>query len=403
MEVEKLRNLYSNLSKDISFKEFNKILNEPNIFKILKISNYEIRHSNFLAWLLDPKESHGFEEEILKEFINQVLLMKNTSKREETVKKLNFHNVEIKREWKNIDLLVVFDKLVICIENKIFSGEHSNQLIRYKEIVEKDFKEKKKLFIFLTPDGRLSAEEDQVYIPISYQLVIDILENIDLKKRKNINTSVKKYIIDYINTLKRDVMGNDELAELSREIYIKHKELFDFIGEIGPQELSEVRLEVGSLLREVLESKGYILGSTSNTYIRFTTDKIEKLVYINKEKNEGGNWVNNESFLFEFQLELNKNLIRFRSVVSPCDPKYNRSRLNEIIEEIPGSGTSKGKIWSIHHGAPYEFNFESVNEKTKEQVIDELSSIIDSSEETIGLYEKHFTQNEKELLRMSSI
>ena len=107
MEVEKLRNLYSNLSKDISFKEFNKILNEPNIFKILKISNYEIRHSNFLAWLLDPKESHGFEEEILKEFINQVLLMKNTSKREETVKKLNFHNVEIKREWKNIDLLVV--------------------------------------------------------------------------------------------------------------------------------------------------------------------------------------------------------------------------------------------------------------------------------------------------------
>ena len=301
MEVEKLRNLYSNLSKDISFKEFNKILNEPNIFKILKISNYEIRHSNFLAWLLDPKESHGFEEEILKEFINQVLLMKNTSKREETVKKLNFHNVEIKREWKNIDLLVVFDKLVICIENKIFSGEHSNQLIRYKEIVEEDFKEKKKLFIFLTPDGRLSAEEDQVYIPISYQLVIDILENIDLKKRKNINTSVKKYIIDYINTLKRDVMGNDELAELSREIYIKHKELFDFIGEIGPQELSEVRLEVGSLLREVLESKGYILGSTSNTYIRFTTDKIEKLVYINKEKNEGGNWVNNESFLFEFQ------------------------------------------------------------------------------------------------------
>ena len=30
-----------------------------NIFDALRIERMEIRHSNFLAWLLDPNESHG--------------------------------------------------------------------------------------------------------------------------------------------------------------------------------------------------------------------------------------------------------------------------------------------------------------------------------------------------------
>jgi hypothetical protein len=30
-----------------------------NIFDALSIARTEIRHSNFLAWLLDPSESHG--------------------------------------------------------------------------------------------------------------------------------------------------------------------------------------------------------------------------------------------------------------------------------------------------------------------------------------------------------
>ena len=32
-----------------------------NIFDALGVAHAEIRHSNFLAWLLDPAESHGHE------------------------------------------------------------------------------------------------------------------------------------------------------------------------------------------------------------------------------------------------------------------------------------------------------------------------------------------------------
>ena len=37
-----------------------------NLFDILKIAEAEIRHSNILAWLLDPNENHGLSDRIIK-------------------------------------------------------------------------------------------------------------------------------------------------------------------------------------------------------------------------------------------------------------------------------------------------------------------------------------------------
>lgn len=33
-----------------------------NVFDVLKITNTEIRHSNVLAWLMDPAENHGLHD-----------------------------------------------------------------------------------------------------------------------------------------------------------------------------------------------------------------------------------------------------------------------------------------------------------------------------------------------------
>jgi len=39
--------------------ELEELIGRFNIFDALGIARVEIRHSNFLAWLLDPAESHG--------------------------------------------------------------------------------------------------------------------------------------------------------------------------------------------------------------------------------------------------------------------------------------------------------------------------------------------------------
>ena len=67
--VGKVNELYSifdlddptNLEKficDENLKKLEKIFGQFNIFDCLKLTRAEIRHSNFLAWLLNPNETH---------------------------------------------------------------------------------------------------------------------------------------------------------------------------------------------------------------------------------------------------------------------------------------------------------------------------------------------------------
>ena len=68
MELKKLKSLYNDLLKDIEFDKLELGLQNPNIFEILKISKTEIRHSNFLSWLLNPNGSHQLGDVFLKRF-----------------------------------------------------------------------------------------------------------------------------------------------------------------------------------------------------------------------------------------------------------------------------------------------------------------------------------------------
>ena len=52
---------------------------------------------------------------------------------------MNLQNVKIYREWKNIDILIVLNETVVCVENKILTKLHSNQLERYKNRLRKTF------------------------------------------------------------------------------------------------------------------------------------------------------------------------------------------------------------------------------------------------------------------------
>ena len=72
MKTKDINNRYSQLVKDINFDKLDLELKNPNIFHILKISNTEIRHSNFLSWLLDPSQSHKMGDIFLKRFLREV-------------------------------------------------------------------------------------------------------------------------------------------------------------------------------------------------------------------------------------------------------------------------------------------------------------------------------------------
>src|SRR5947207_344585 len=109
-----------------------------NIFDALGVTRVEIRHSNFLAFILDPAESHGQGQLFLKAILMDLLKQAPTEMRPQLspidLDGTNLRGIEVRREWKHIDLLIKCQEppIVVVIENKIGSKEGTDQLSRYK-------------------------------------------------------------------------------------------------------------------------------------------------------------------------------------------------------------------------------------------------------------------------------
>ena len=89
MTEPEIREKYRALLADPDFDKIELELRTPNIFQILNISRAEIRHSNFLAWLLDPNETHGLGNLFLIKFLRELTTSKELDVFE--VEKLNFN------------------------------------------------------------------------------------------------------------------------------------------------------------------------------------------------------------------------------------------------------------------------------------------------------------------------
>ena len=60
-------------------EELSDRLSSFNVFDVLGVANYEIRHSNMLAWLFNPSEPHGFSDKFLRRFLVKVLCDEDNS------------------------------------------------------------------------------------------------------------------------------------------------------------------------------------------------------------------------------------------------------------------------------------------------------------------------------------
>tara|TARA_B100000963_G_C22596407_1_gene658042 strand:- start:613 stop:1815 length:1203 start_codon:yes stop_codon:yes gene_type:complete len=392
-----LKKLYSNLINDEDFDRLELGLNQPNIFEILRISKNEIRHSNFLSWLLNPKGSHGMGEVFLKKFLREIFSSEKSMDIDQIeVNRIDYSNVEIIREWKHIDLLIILDDIVISIENKVYSKEHSNQLVRYRNIVEDEFPNKRKSFVYLTPEGIESEKESDVYIQLSYDVIIESIDRVLDIYKESISNKIKNYLKDYSVILKREIMGNDKLTELSNRIYKNHKEILDFIFEKKPDILDDVRY----WLTKVLKERGFIMGSENKYYVRFTTKKIQELTYYNKDVKNS--WKLGESFLFEFVLRPKVNMFTFKPVISPSDSNYDTQRLSDIFMTIEGSKKPSGSKWLVHQNSVHKFDFNIINDGDENDIKSVLNKIIDKTMKMIEKYEKVYEENKKELIKMKN-
>lgn len=205
--------------------------NKFNLFDVLKISRTEIRHSNILSWLLNPNENHGLGDAFFKTIIQTIVQNDDTGKYNilETLL-MDFYSFSVYREWKNIDILMVSDteKFVIAIENKIGSHEHDNQLEKYRNILNTDYPNYRKICLYLTPDGEDPSDTDNWDI-LSYR---DIVEALSFQKSIiDLAPDVALVVENYLDVLKRDIVQDEKLVEICNKIYAKHRKALDLIFE----------------------------------------------------------------------------------------------------------------------------------------------------------------------------
>jgi hypothetical protein len=230
-------------------------LSSFNLFDVLRASDAEIRHSNVLAWLLDPTENHGLGDTFLRRFLSRCLLLNQATGSVEAplsaaqVELANLRSAVVRREYQHIDVLVLVpeEKWLVLVENKVHSHESPGQLKRYRAAIKTDYPTWKQLPIFLTLSGDDPSEDGIAagFIPFSHEEVARILKEL-LEVATQLPEGIRLFIEQYIETLERLTMTDPEIIQLCREIYARHQRAIDLIVQYGFTD------RAGELVRSVL-------------------------------------------------------------------------------------------------------------------------------------------------------
>ena len=381
---ELIKKSLKDLINDFDFDKLEFGLKNPNIFRILNISKTEIRHSNFLAWLLDPYESHNLRDAFLKRFLLDISVELDLA---------SIENIEIRREWRNIDLLIIAENMVVCIENKVESNEHSDQLSRYKKIVQESFPNKKSIFVYLTPNQ--TTVSDNEYILYSYEQIAEILKRMISLFNRNITSEVLQYLKDYIETLKLEIMQTHEFNTLAIQLYNRHKEALDFIFENKP----DISSDYYKIFEKKVIESGWITGSTNKGVIRFLTPKLKELLPQLKGLNQ------KESLIFELDFYwMNQKTLCFKTIIPPGEEtekdEETRRVLSNLIESTLNAKKPYGKKWLVHFIEKHPFNLEEMKEKTDDQIYKNIEPFWRKISEIVDQIENVLLENESTILRL---
>lgn len=349
----------------------NSRLSHFNVFETLGIVNAEIRHSNVLAWLLNPNENHGLGDTFIKKLIQHIFYnssngLQKTSLDLFTISLMDYNDFFVRREWRNIDIIAVseLNKLVLIIENKIWSCESSNQLQKYYQIVDEEFSGYEKIFIYLTPNGDSPSDESK-WITLDYGCILEnLLKAIELN-RETIGTSVNAFLEQYIAILRRYIVGESELEKICRQIYYKHQKALDLIFEYKPDVCSDISKFIENLITE----HKLVNDISTKSYVRFITNRIDDLI-----EKKGRDWTSTKRILL-FEINIRYERIVLKLLIGPGDDSIRQKlydvavKNTHIFKRVAGKLTIKWtqiyskEIMPKNYIEKYESNVDLIQEE----------------------------------------
>lgn len=347
--IEKLEQFMLDIDELDKLTKYN---NEVNFFKITGIENKEIKHSNFLKWLLNANANHNIGDKFVRKFMQKVIKANKNNRiiNSDIIKisLLDYYDFLIRREWNNLDIFMVSDncQFTITIENKIYSSESKNQTINYRNKILEYYKDYTNLFIFLTPEGK-EAQDSEYWCSATYYMIKECIEEI-LTENEELLPDAKLLLKNYVSMLGREILMDNEIKKICNEIYKKHRDALELIFQYRPNEAASISNYIQDFIEQNADTYGIIFDrdNCSNTYIRFTTRYMNEL--IPKSNDHSFGWNNGYSFLYEIEVygnyksscvgtisnTSNATCIKLYKITQANSKKFNISHKNAELPNI---------------------------------------------------------------------
>lgn len=387
---EKIRDLLlSNDFKRLTYKK-----DEANIFKIINMVYKEIVHSDMLAWLFNPYESHNLNDKVLKE-----ILMQLSKKDAEYINLLllDYSDLEVYREYtvdngRRIDILMKSknNKVIFIIENKIWSGESDNQLEDYKNYIDEKYSDYNRIFLFLTPEKE-RKEKYKGYNHITYNMIYNILNCV--LQENSINNESNIIIRQYKEIIGRYIMGSidKEMVDLCRKLYVEHKEALDKIMQYG-----NTTYYLTEVINEILDNEqiynGKVILKNYGHIVYLPDCKSET-----REKLQCGFQKNREYLALTISIEIKDENVTIylqgsgRNENNTAEQNNNYDKLKNIFEKDLNKKINKWG-WYILTDTNFKSEVYTNNEeyikKIKDSLYDKLAEPIAEFNKIILLFEK---------------
>lgn len=329
-----------------------------NVFEAMGAARQEIRHSNFLASLMDPTGKHGFGDAFLLAFLRKAVT--GTESESLFPELTSLEDAEVRREWMNIDVLAVSDsnKLVCVVENKIDTGEHDRQLQRYREVVESAYPDHRKILLYLTPEGDMPSDDS--YVPVTYSLVKEVVEGLEATMRSSLAQEVLDALRQYSEVIGRHIVGDSDIAERCRQIYKDHRRALDLLFEHKPginQEIAEFLMQ---LRADAAATHGVIAGYTSRRrWIAFYNQKLNSVT----EHCRAAGWTHPVEVFCEFA-----NYPNWLGLFVYLSERGEPGLREHVWQQIEAnSGAFKGMNRKLNKGATHFYSREILRQKDYEK------------------------------------
>ncbi|WP_051627685.1 PD-(D/E)XK nuclease family protein [Exiguobacterium chiriqhucha] len=259
------------LENSTEFNRLHQQFHQFNPLKVLRVDQYEIRHSNVLAWLFDPNENHRLGSFFLRKVLMNLITKPENEEKIVGIDYLPFlhaplSDVTVHREWWTgngaIDLLIDIPSLnlMLLIENKFHSSESAGQLSHYFDHVHETFPNRNILPVYLTLSSDAPSHDD--YWFLDYEDVrLMITQELELN-RATIADNIYDFLTYYIALLEERLVDDEDTMNTALELYQDYASAIHLLyanANPAKQKQIELRQAVKTLETFDAETKRHLL------------------------------------------------------------------------------------------------------------------------------------------------